>query len=129
MAYKILVVDDEVEFLEFFKMRLESEGYEVVTANDGRAALEKAASEKPDALVVDILMPEVDGISVLKKVRETDKRLPVFIITAFSNEERFKIANQYNASGFIIKTSELKDEIKKITETIKIAEKFKGKKA
>ncbi len=112
---KILVVDDEPQFVELIKMRLEDDGYDVVTAFDGREGLEKVKSESPDAVLLDILMPGLDGIKVLKKIRSKNKDLPVFIVTAFSNEERFEKARKYDVSGFIVKTSDLKREVENIT--------------
>ena len=126
--YKILVVDDEIDFLEMLRLRLEANNYSVVTAMDGNDALEKFKSEKPAAVLLDILMPGMDGIGVLKRIRKEDSKIPVFIITAFSNEERFKIANKFNASGFIVKTNDLQREIQNITTAIGIAEDFKGHK-
>ena len=126
--YKILVVDDEIDFLEMLRLRLEANNYSVVTAMDGNDALEKFKSEKPAAVLLDILMPGMDGIGVLKKIRKEDSKIPVFIITAFSNEERFKLANKFNASGFIVKTNDLQREIQNITTAIGIAEDFKGRK-
>ena len=111
---KILVVDDEVDFQKVIKMRLEANNYDVVIAGGGKEALEKIKSQKPDAVLLDILMPEIGGIDVLTKIRQTDKNLPVFMVTAFSNEERFASANKLNATGFISKTSDLKTEIEKI---------------
>ena len=126
--YKILVVDDEIDFLEMLRLRLEANNYSVVTAMDGNDALEKFKSEKPAAVLLDILMPGMDGIGVLKRIRKEDSKIPVFIITAFSNEERFKLANKFNASGFIVKTNDLQREIQNITAAIGIAEDFKGRK-
>ena len=122
---KILLVDDEIDFLQLLKARLEANGYEVVTAMDGKEALEKVKKEKPDALILDVMMPEVNGLEVLKAIRKDDQHLPIFIITAFSNEERFKSANQFNASGFILKTSDLQAEIDKINIVLGIAERYK----
>ena len=125
---KILVVDDEIDFLQLLKARLEANNYNVVTAGNGKEALEKFKKEKPDALMLDIMMPGIDGLSVLKTIRKEDEKIPIFIITAFSNEERFKVANQFNVSGFIMKTSELQAEIDNITTSIEIAAKHKNKK-
>ncbi|MFA5143061.1 MAG: response regulator [Candidatus Omnitrophota bacterium] len=122
---KILVVDDEIDFLEMIRLRLEANNYTVITAINGDEALEKFAKEKPAAILLDILMPGMDGIDVLKKIRKTDTKVPVFIITAFSNEERFSVANKLNASGFIVKTSDIQKEIQSITSAIAIAENFK----
>ena len=124
---KILVVDDEIDFLEMMRLRLEANNYSVVTASEGNEALEKFRKEKPSAVLLDILMPGMDGIDVLKKMRKEDTKIPIFIITAFSNEERFKLANTFNASGFIVKTNDLQSEIQNITTAIGISEDFKGR--
>ncbi len=121
---KILVVDDEPDFLELLKVRLEASGYDVVSASDGKDALDKVRDEKPDAVLLDILMPQMDGLEVLKKIRNDNKNLPVFIITAFSTEERFKVANKLSASGFIVKTSDLKEEVERITGVLRLADKY-----
>ena len=122
---KILVVDDEIDFLNLLKARLEANNYNVVTAMNGKEALEKFKQEKPEALMLDIMMPGINGLEVLKTIRKEDKNLPIFIITAFSNEERFKVANQCNASGFIMKTSDLQTEIDNITKSLEIADRHK----
>ena len=124
---KILVVDDEIDFLEMVRLRLQANNYSVITAMDGNEALEKFRKEKPVAVLLDILMPGMDGIDVLKKMRREDTKTPIFIITAFSNEERFKLANTFNASGFIVKTNDLQREIQNITAAIGISEDFKGR--
>ena len=124
---KILVVDDEVDFVDMIKIRLEANGYDVVIANNGKEAIDRVRSDKPDAVLLDIMMPEMDGLSVLKQIRSDDERMPVFIITAFSNEERFKVAGKLNASGFIIKTQDLGIEIKNMAKVIDIAGKIKEK--
>jgi two-component system alkaline phosphatase synthesis response regulator PhoP len=124
---KILLVDDEVDFVELMKMRFEASGYEVITANNGKEALDKFKSDRPAALLLDIMMPEMDGLAVLKQIRAEDAVVPVFIVTAFSNEDRIKAAGKLNATGFIIKTQDLGKEIKNVTQAIDIAEKFKEK--
>ncbi|UCD14891.1 MAG: response regulator [Candidatus Omnitrophota bacterium] len=124
---KILVVDDEPDFVEVIKTRLEASGYEVITAPSGKEALDKVASGNPDAVILDILMPGMDGLKVLKKIRSQNKNLPIFIISAFSTEERFKLARELDASGFIIKTGDLGREIENITGALRIADKYKGK--
>jgi len=125
---KILVVDDEVDFLKILKVRLEASGYEAITASNGKEALDMIKRDKPDAVLLDILMPKMDGLTVLKKIRRHDKKLPVFMITAFSNQERFELANKFNASGFIVKTSDLKREIDNITSAVMLSDKYKPSK-
>ncbi|MDO8535712.1 MAG: response regulator [Candidatus Omnitrophota bacterium] len=124
---KILLVDDEVDFLELMRARLEANGYAVITANNGKEALERYKNDKPSALLLDVMMPEIDGLSVLKQIRAQDAVIPIFIVTAFSNEERVKAAGKLNATGFIVKTQDLSKEVRHITEAIEIAEKVKEK--
>ncbi|MEA3369183.1 MAG: response regulator [Candidatus Ratteibacteria bacterium] len=126
---KVLVVDDEPDFLKIIRKRLETSHYEVITAASGKEALDKIKKDKPDAVFLDILMPELDGLETLKKIRRKAKDLPVFIITAFSNEERFKLAKHLKASGFVIKTSNLKREIESITGALRISGRYKGRRS
>ena len=116
---KILVVDDEPDFLKMIKIRLEASQYDVILSKNGEDALKKIKSEKPNAVLLDILMPGLDGLEVLRKIRKTNKVLPVFIITAFSTEERFELAKNLNASGFIVKTVDLKKEVETLGDKYK----------
>jgi two-component system, NtrC family, response regulator GlrR len=125
---RIVVVDDEPDFIKMIKLRLESVGYEVITASTGTEALGIIKKHKPAAVLLDILMPGMDGLEVLKTIRAQDKNLPVFMVTAFSTQERFELANQLRASGFIVKTSDMKREVENITSAIMIASGFKGEK-
>src|SRR3989338_9957369 len=112
---KILIVDDEPIFLEMMKMRLEANNYEVINTLNGKDAIRLVKREKPNAVLLDILMPVVDGLKTLKAIRKIKKDLPVFMVTAFSNKERFELANKFGASGFIVKTSNLNKEVENIT--------------
>lgn len=125
---KILVVDDEVDFLEVVRLRLEASGYEVISAQSGEEALKKIKDEKPAVVLLDILMPGIDGLEVLKRIRKTDENLPVYIITAFSTEERFKVANKFGASGFIVKTDDLSKEIDNITSALDMSGRYRSNK-
>ena len=125
---KILVVDDEVDFTELIKVRLEANDYDVLILNNGEGTLDVIKKEKPDAVLLDIMMPGIDGLTVLKQIRALDSRLPVFMITAFSNEERIRLAGTLNASGFIVKSrQDISEEIKNITSALDIAAKYKEK--
>lgn len=81
---KILIVDDEPDILEFLKYNLKREGYDVVTAPDGKQALSVAASEKPDLIILDIMMPEMDGVEVCGRLRSMKEfqHTPVAFLTA-----------------------------------------------
>jgi CheY-like chemotaxis protein len=99
----------------------------VLSASNCQEALAQVKKKKPDAVLLDIVMPETGGLKILKKIRKFNKDLPVFIITAFSTEERFKLARDLKASGFIVKTDDLKKEISNITTFLNLADKYKQK--
>jgi two-component system KDP operon response regulator KdpE len=81
----VLVVDDEARMVEFIAMNLELEGFRVVRAANGSEALEKVSKEHPDLVLLDIMMPEVDGFETLEGLRETSS-VPVIFLTAKSEE-------------------------------------------
>ncbi|MFA5085711.1 MAG: response regulator [Candidatus Omnitrophota bacterium] len=121
---KILIVDDEPDFLAVMCARLEANDYEVITASNGEDALNYVKNDKPDAVLLDILMPGIDGLEVLRRIRKMNENLPVYIITAFSTDERFKAANKLGASGFIVKTDDLAKEVDNITSAIDMSARF-----
>ena len=84
MPKKILAVDDEKHIVRLVEVYLQRAGYEVITAYDGREALEKVKSESPDLIVLDVMMPYMDGFEVLRtlKADETYKDIPVIMLTA-----------------------------------------------
>lgn len=104
---KILVVDDEVKPCEILKRFLERKGYEIFTSNNGKVALEKVKNEKPDIILLDIRMPEMDGIEVLKRVREFDKDVSIIMVTAIKDEEVSEEALKAGADGYINKPIDL----------------------
>lgn len=128
MKKRVLVVDDEPDFLEVIRVRLESNDCDVVTVTSGDDALKTVKGGNIDVVLLDILMPGMDGLEVLKKIRKLDKDLPVYIITAFSTEERFKMANKFGASGFIVKTDDLREQIKSISSVIDMSDKYRNSK-
>ena len=81
---KILAVDDEKHIVRLVQITLEKEGYELITASNGREALEKVASEKPDLVVMDVMMPEMDGLEALSKMKSDPMTsdIPVIMLTA-----------------------------------------------
>jgi two-component system, OmpR family, response regulator MprA len=79
---RILVVDDEPAVREALRAGLEFEGYEVIVAADGLGALEAIAKQIPDAIVLDVMMPRMDGLTVLRRLRSFDSALPVLLLTA-----------------------------------------------
>jgi two-component system alkaline phosphatase synthesis response regulator PhoP len=90
MAKKILLADDDPDVIEVVSILLEDEGYEIVTAKDGAEALEKIKSQDPDLVILDLLMPRVDGFAVFSKLREPEyaswSGLPVIVLTSVREE-------------------------------------------
>jgi len=84
MARKILVVDDEQDILLLVRITLEAEGYEVITAVNGREAVDRLVADKPDLLVTDVMMPEMDGFEVLENLKQNveTEGIPVIMLTA-----------------------------------------------
>ena len=84
MAKKILIVDDERHIVRLVEVNLERAGYDVISAYDGIEALEKVESEKPEMIILDVMMPRMDGFEVLKKLRSdaATKEIPVIMLTA-----------------------------------------------
>lgn len=84
MAKKILAVDDEKHIVRLVQINLLKAGYEVVTANNGREALDAVEEHKPDLIVMDVMMPEMDGFAALQKLKENPatESIPVIMLTA-----------------------------------------------
>ena len=102
---KILVIDDELEVVELFKKRLERIGYQVITATDGREGFKRACEQKPDLILLDIIMPEVDGLAVLRKLKKEESTcgIPVIMVTAKGWTNSVFEAERYGATDYIIK--------------------------
>ncbi len=108
---KILLVDDEPMFIEMIRVRLEANDCHVESASHGKEALEKTEGNSFDGVLLDILMPVLDGMATLEMLRKKDKDLPVFMLTAFSTQDRMSQASKLGATGFLVKDAELKTEI------------------
>lgn len=106
---KVLVVDDEADFLLFMTKTIESWGYEVVTAANGEQALDVFKEEKPDILILDYMMPDINGIELLRKIRQTDKNVPTIMFTAQPTMKAMKGGDELRVSAFIPKLSPLGD--------------------
>lgn len=89
MPKKILAVDDERHIVRLIQVNLERAGYEVVTAYDGREALKKIDEERPDMVVLDVMMPYMDGFETLKQIRANPltRNLPVIMLTAKAQDQ------------------------------------------
>jgi len=118
---KILVVDDEIQLIELVQTRLEANGYEVITANDGEEGLEKAKSEKPDLIILDVMMPKMDGYKVcsLLKNDEQYKNIPIILFTGKAQEDFEDVGKKAGADAFITKPFDPPELLAKIEELLK----------
>jgi len=112
---KVLIVDDDINILRLYKEELTEEGYEIVTASNGREALEKFEKENPDIVTLDILLPDTDGIKLLRQMKEKRPRMPVIMSTAYDYRDDFAV---WASESYIVKSAdltELKAAIRKLT--------------
>jgi DNA-binding response OmpR family regulator len=111
---KILIVDDDLHIQRLYKEELEEEGYEIVVAGTGKEALELFEKENPDLVTLDILMPDIDGISLLRKMKEQSPKTPIIMSTAYDYRDDFAV---WASEAYTVKSAdltELKGTIKKL---------------
>jgi DNA-binding response OmpR family regulator len=118
---KILVCDDDEMLVDLLEFRLGSRGYEVVVARDGGEAIALAEAERPDAIVLDAMMPVMDGHEVLRRLRSGDgaSRVPVIMLTARRQERDIVGALELGADDYLVKPfipEELITRLKRLTE-------------
>jgi DNA-binding response OmpR family regulator len=100
--YKILAVDDEKRMVRFIQLNLEQDGFQVVTAFNGSQALEQVRTQLPDLVLLDIMMPDINGFEVLKKIREVNQ-VPVIMLTAKGEEDDRVKGLELGADDYITK--------------------------
>ena len=115
---RVLVVDDELDMLMVIKLRLEASGYEVVTATDGLEGLNVARKTKPDLIVLDVMLPKMNGYKVSRflKFDEEYKHIPIVMLTALAGEEDRSTGIETGANAYITKpfeTQELVDTVRR----------------
>ncbi|MBD9120297.1 response regulator YycF [Streptococcus sp.] len=99
---KILIIDDEKPISDIIKFNLNKEGYETITAFDGREALKKFEEESPDLIILDLMLPELDGLEVAKKVRKTS-HIPIIMLSAKDSEFDKVIGLEIGADDYVTK--------------------------
>ena len=123
---KVLLADDDAGFRKLLAMQIKAWGYDVLEAGDGKQALELAMTAKPDIILLDYMMPEMDGFAVLEEIRKTNADVAVVMLTAYTEEKYIKTAAKLGIRAFVPKTNAYADThayVKTALETI--ARKFK----
>ncbi|MGD0265522.1 MAG: response regulator [Candidatus Methylomirabilota bacterium] len=105
---RVLVVDDEPDFIELLREFLTAKGYEVIAASNGEEALRKVKEDRPHLILLDVRMPKMNGLEVLKQVREIDHEVGVIMVTAVNEEETGRQALKLGAFDYITKPLDLK---------------------
>jgi DNA-binding response OmpR family regulator len=105
---RVLVVDDEPDFIELLREFLTVKGYEVIAASNGEEALRKVKEDRPHLILLDVRMPKMNGLEVLKQVREIDHEVGVIMVTAVNEEETGRQALKLGAFDYITKPLDLK---------------------
>jgi len=119
MAKKILIVDDEKDFVDMVKIRLKVNGYETSEAYDGTEGLKKAENENPDLILLDVMMPNKDGYTMLRDLKGNvaTKSIPVIVLTAKSGmKDLFEIEG---VRDYIVKPFDSEDLLLRIAKVLK----------
>ncbi len=102
---KVLVVDDEINITQILEFSIGAEGYEVISASNGEEAIEKARSEQPDLIILDIMMPRIDGYEACRilKANPVTKNIPVLLLTAKGRDIDKRLGYEVGATDYIVK--------------------------
>ena len=108
---KILLVDDEKDILEFLSYNLNKEGYQIITANNGEKALEKASRHQPDLIILDVMMPEMDGITTCEKLRLIPEIKDTLVLFLTARSEDYSELAGFNAGADDYVTKPIKPKL------------------
>jgi DNA-binding response OmpR family regulator len=125
MGKRILIIEDNTDFLDVLKARLEMNGYQTISENNGLIGLQTAKKETPDLILLDLLLPGMDGHKICRMIKfdQKLKHIPVIILTSRDTDADAELAKKCQADAFVLKTVKfeiLLDIIKKILDKISI---------
>ena len=119
MAKKILVVDDEPNIVDILRFNLQREGYEVLAAYDGQEGLDKARSEGPDLILLDVMLPMMDGFQVCEELRKTDRLTPIIMLTAREEERDRVMGLELGADDYVVKPFSVRELLARVRTNIR----------
>jgi DNA-binding response OmpR family regulator len=116
MAKRILFIEDEDDMVSLMRLRLEAAGYEFISAADGEEGVNKVYSEKPDLVLLDIILPKMDGYDVCRKLKADPgvRHIPVIVVSASGGKDLQKKCADAGADGVIIKPFDAKELLDRI---------------
>jgi len=110
---KVLLIEDEPALVDLYKLKFTKEGFNVITALDGESGMQFARTEKPDFIILDILLPVRNGIAFLKKLRSEPEisKIPVFVFSCLDEQDVKKQAYDLGVEDYILKTKYTPDQL------------------
>ena len=121
-SHKILIIEDDTSLLRLYQTKLEKLGYTIAAAQDGQEGLEKVSSFNPDVILLDIIIPKLDGFAVLERLKAMSgtKNIPVILLTNLGQDEDIQKGKSLGAAGYLVKSDFTPAEVgKKIEEALK----------
>jgi len=120
MAGRILIVEDDPKTMKLIRDVLVQKGYTVIEATDGTQGIELAKSKKPDLILMDTLMPNIDGITALNAIKsdKSTTNIPVLMVTALDYDLNQKLARQMGAVGYITKPINIRDLLDEVSRNV-----------
>ena len=122
----ILAVDDESSILDLLKFNLEKEGFNFISAEDGEEGINKVLNEKPDLLLLDVMIPKMDGLSVCKKIRQENINIPIIMLSARGEEIDKVLGLEIGADDYITKPFSPREVIARIKANLRKFDKNKS---
>jgi len=113
MREKILIIEDDAKISDLVKLYLEKDGFKVAIANDGKQGMEKIAKENPDLIILDLMLPEIDGLTIAKSVR-AGSHIPIIMLTAKDEETDKIVGLEIGADDYVVKPFSPKELVARV---------------
>lgn len=119
----ILLVDDEPDLVQLVSVRLQAAGYQVITASDGQQALDAVKQTRPDLIILDLMLPKVDGYKVCRLLKFDDryKKIPILVFTARAQDGDIRLATECGADAYLTKPFEAQTLLSKLRDLMRAA--------
>src|SRR5262249_50150049 len=111
---KLLIVDDEVDIASSIQYVLNQEGFSTLLAHDGQKAMQLYESEKPDLIILDLMMPGLDGYEVCRRIRSADRKTPILMLTARTSEIDTVVGLELGANDYVAKPVRLRELVARV---------------